>query len=61
MTQAKKVAAQIAREHLGVATLENRKSDSLDFHNLSVWRIETALVAAYYAGVASKRVERTGQ
>jgi hypothetical protein len=55
MKQAKKVAAQIAREHLGVQTLEDRKSDALDFHNLSVWRIEAALVAAYYAGIESKR------
>jgi hypothetical protein len=53
--EARKVAARIARDSLGIATLENRKSDALDFHNLSVWRIETALVAAYYAGIESKR------
>jgi len=35
---------------LGIDTLEARHSDSLDFHSLSVWAIEAALLAAYEAG-----------
>ena len=41
---------QIALDHLFVATLETRSSDSLDFHDLSVWSIKTALQAAFEAG-----------
>jgi hypothetical protein len=40
----------IAREHLGIPTLEIRRSDRLDFYDVSVWRIEAALTAAYRAG-----------
>jgi len=45
---------QIARDHLRLETLATRKSDSLDFHDLAVWRIKDALRAAYDAGRASK-------
>lgn len=41
---------QIARQHLGLATLATRKSDSLDFHDLAVWAVEAALKAAFEAG-----------
>jgi len=41
----------IAREHLFIETLEGRKSDSLDFHNVSVRGVERALSAPYQAGV----------
>jgi hypothetical protein len=41
----------IAREHLGIATLETRQSDSLDFHEVSVWGVKNALSHAYQAGV----------
>jgi len=41
---------QIALDHLFVATLETRSSDSLDFHDVSVWAIKTALQAAFEAG-----------
>lgn len=40
----------IARRTLGLETLRERKSDSLDFHDLAVWQIETALKEAYEAG-----------
>lgn len=40
----------IAKEHCFVETLETRKSDSLDFHNVSVWGLKAALEAAYNAG-----------
>ncbi len=43
----------IAKRILGIATLSERKSDRLDFHELAVWQIEAALKAAYEAGKAS--------
>ena len=41
---------KIAREVLDLETLETRKMDSLDFHDLAVWEIRKALEAAYEAG-----------
>jgi hypothetical protein len=43
----------IARKHLGIKTLEERKSDSLDFHEVGVWGVQAALDAAYEAGRAA--------
>ena len=40
----------IAKKHLKIETLETRKSDSLDFHDVAVWSIKAALEAAYQAG-----------
>ncbi len=40
----------IAKKHLNIVTLEAQKSDSLDFHDVSVWGIKAALDAAYQAG-----------
>ena len=45
----------IARRHLHIETLEERKSDSLDFHDVSVWGVKAALEAAYAAGMAAIR------
>jgi hypothetical protein len=47
----KDILTKIAKEHLRLETLETRKSDSLDFHDISVWSIKSALEAAYKAGV----------
>lgn len=47
--------ATIAREHLGITTLETRRSDALDFHDLAVWQIQAALEAAYRAGAEAAR------
>jgi hypothetical protein len=44
------ILAKIAAEHLGVPTLKTRRSDSLDFHNVAVWEVKTALAAAFKAG-----------
>ncbi|MDZ4689079.1 MAG: hypothetical protein SH850_28730 [Planctomycetaceae bacterium] len=41
---------RIAREHLGIKTLETRKSDALDFHQVAVRSLAAALDAAYRAG-----------
>lgn len=43
---------QIAKQTLGIRTLETRKSDSLDFHELAVWSLKEALNLAYQAGKA---------
>jgi sulfate adenylyltransferase subunit 1 (EFTu-like GTPase family) len=48
---------QIARKHLHIETLETRKSDRLDFHNVAVWSIEAALKAAFKAG---QKAEKNG-
>ena len=45
----------IARDLLGIETLETRKSDRLDFHDLAVWSIREALVAAFEAGRQTSR------
>lgn len=50
---ARQVIEQIACQHLGFETLDERKSDSLDFRDVSVWSVEAALRAAYEAGAAS--------
>jgi hypothetical protein len=49
---------RIALDLLGLETLQTRKSDSLDFHDLAVWDIRDALEAAYSAGFESGRARR---
>lgn len=43
----------IAQEELLVETLETRKSDNLDFYDVSVWGVKRALERAYEAGQQS--------
>ncbi len=45
---------KIAREELGLETLETRMSNHLDFHDLAVWQIKKALLKAYEAGLARR-------
>ncbi len=52
------ILTAIAREHLGIPTLEVRNSDSLDFHEVSVWGVKAALTAAYRTG---KKNSETGR
>ena len=47
--------AGIAREILGLETLDTRNSDSLDFSEQAVWTLKAALEAAYAAGLASAK------
>lgn len=47
--------AEIAATVLHIDTLETQHSDRLDFHDVAVWSVRDALVAAYAAGVASAR------
>ena len=42
--------ATIAREELGIRTLEIRGGDGVDFHDLHVGRIERAVTRAYREG-----------
>ena len=51
--QLKNQLTKIAQEHLFIDTLEEQKSDRLDFHDVSVWGVEAALLAAYQAGQAN--------
>ena len=41
---------QIALDHLFIETLETRNSDRMDLHEVSVWGVKSALMAAYEAG-----------
>ena len=52
-TQKDKIFSDIAKDSLFIETLETRNSDSLDFHDCSVWGIKEALEAAYAAGKAA--------
>ena len=46
---------KIAKRHLGIPTLVERKSDELDFHEVAAWTLRHALWAAYEAGRASTK------
>lgn len=50
MNQIDTILTLIAKKHLGIETLETRKSDRLDFHDTAVWCIRDALNAAFEAG-----------
>jgi hypothetical protein len=50
----------IAQSTLGIETLETRRSDQLDFHEVAVWSLREALEAAYEAGrQAASQAEAT--
>lgn len=44
------ILKNIAKDELGLETLELRNSNSLDFHDLSVSEIKKALLEAFKAG-----------
>jgi len=50
------ILTEIAQVHLNIPTLRRRKSDNLDFYEVSVWAVRSALRAAFDEGV---RVNRT--
>ena len=50
MTHIDKKLAEIARHTLHIKMLETRRSDRLDFHDVSVWGVKAALHAAYDLG-----------
>ena len=52
----------IALKHFFIETLETQLSDRLDFHDVSVWAIKSALEAAYAAGIeATKNTSTTSK
>lgn len=51
--------ARIASRWLDIETLERRGRDALDFHDLAVWNIRSALRAAYAAGYEQAVADRT--
>ena len=53
--QLDQLLTRIAQEHLFIDTLETRNSDSMDFHDVSVWSVKEALLAAYQAGLAASQ------
>jgi hypothetical protein len=53
MNQPDQILTAIARKHLLIRTLKTRRSDSLDFHDVAVWQLKSALQAAFDAGVQS--------
>lgn len=44
------ILQNIAKSELRISTLRARQSDRLDFHEVSVWSLKQALLAAYEAG-----------
>ncbi len=52
------ILTEIAQVHLNIPTLRHQKSDRLDFHEVSVWAVRSALRAAFDCGA---RAERTGE
>lgn len=58
MTDISEEIERIAKEYLRVATLQTRRSDSLDFHDLAVWEIRAALTAAYMSGASHGKTNK---
>ncbi len=55
MNRIELLLTQIAQTKLGIDTLETRRSDSLDFHDVAVWCLRDALEAAFKAGLEQGR------
>jgi hypothetical protein len=55
MNKVDALLTQIAQRILRIETLEPRRRDSLDFHDVSVWELRDALEAAYNAGIEQGR------
>ena len=55
MSKLEQLLTQIAQSKVGIETLETRKSDSLDFHDVAVWCLREALEAAFNAGLEQGR------
>ena len=54
-----KLIEKIALDHLFIETLEIQHSDRLDFYDVSVWAIKSALEAAYAAGALAAQNKST--
>lgn len=53
MKRLDRILTEIAKTHLNIPTLEARRSDRLDFHEVSAWAVRTALEAAFVAGATN--------
>jgi hypothetical protein len=53
MKRLNRIFTNIAATHLNIPTLRTRRSDRLDFHDVSVWAVRSALKAAFDAGLGS--------
>ena len=53
MTERDGTLQEIASRILDIETLETRRSDDLDLHEVAVWSVKQALEAAYEAGRAA--------
>ena len=47
----RKILTGIAQKNFNIETLESRKMDNLDFHEVAVWQIKDALNDAFLAGM----------
>lgn len=54
-TAAKQAVAEIAQHVFHLDDLETHNRDALDFHEIAVWQIKEALLAAFTAGQAAAR------
>lgn len=45
------ILEEISKKILNIETLETRNSDSLDFHEVSVWQLKEALKESYLMGL----------
>jgi hypothetical protein len=58
MSDLDELFTQIARQYLSIKTLKERGFDHLDFHEVSVWDVKSALQAAYDAGLNVARAKK---
>lgn len=61
MSKLETLLTQIAQQHLGIETLQTRRSDSLDFHDVAAWCVRDALEAAFKAGIEEGRKVATSE
>jgi hypothetical protein len=54
MKRLNRILTKIAFTHLNIPTLQTQRSDHLDFHDVSVWAVRSALKAAFDAGRSTK-------
>lgn len=57
-TDMEETILQIAKKYFRVQTLKSRRLDRLDFYDVSVWCIQSALIDAYNAGRDSVNKKR---
>ena len=52
MKRINRTLTTVANQHPGIPTLRTRRSDRLDFHDVSVWAVRSALKAAGTEGLS---------